>query len=472
MKKRSELVFNLLQVPLDGFMIIAGFVLAYFIREGQDKPFVYFTSGYNYLTYMIVLLPVWIGLFAVLGLYSFGSVRSRFHEIGRIISATAATTMVLIIIDFFTTEPIFPAKSIPIYGFILSTALVIFGRLVLNSIQRFLFRFGLGSYHIVLLGKNGVSQTLLDSYRKSYPDFSVKLRKVDLNKQPINKVLNNIDEHHIDQLVVTQTDIDESSLIEIANFCELHNVTLKFVPTISNFFASAMVSEQVGDVSVLEIRRTPLEGWGRIIKRITDVLLSLAALIILSPVFLIIAIIQKLTNPGPILYMHKRISRSGRPFNIYKFRSMKIEYCTGGKYSGKSDLEVLKTFNDPKLIEEWKRDQKLTKDPRVSKIGRFLRKTSLDELPQLLNILKGDISIVGPRPIVESELDRYGQHSSLFLMIKPGLTGLWQVSGRNDVSYDERVKLDIYYIEHWSLWLDLKILLQTFWMVLHGQNGY
>lgn len=472
MKKRSELVFNLLQVPLDATMIVVGFVLAYFIREGQAKPFAHLVSGYNYLTYMVVLLPVWIALFAVLGLYSFGSVRSRFYEIGKIISATAATTMVLIIIDFFTSEPIFPAKSIPIFGFILSTLLVIFARLILNSIQRFLFRFGVGLYKIVLLGSNGVSEQLLSEYQMRYKDFDSTLVNLNLKRANTQDILAKLKNRDIDQLVVTQTNIPEDTLLDITNYCESNNITLKFVPTIANFFASSMVPETIGDVTVLEIRQTPLEGWGRIIKRLLDLFISGVGLVILSPIFLAIALLQKLTNPGPILYLHKRISRAGKPFSIYKFRSMKMEYCTGGKYSGKTDLEVLKTFGDPSIIEEWKRDQKLKKDPRVSKLGRFLRRTSLDELPQLINIFKGDISLVGPRPIIEDELERYGSHAGVFLMIKPGLTGLWQVSGRNDVSYDERVKLDLYYIEHWSLWLDFKIVLQTVWMVLRGQNGY
>lgn len=472
MKKRSELVFNLLQVPLDATMIVVGFVLAYFTREGQAKPFAHLVSGYNYLTYMVVLLPVWIALFAVLGLYSFGSVRSRFYEIGKIISATAATTMVLIIIDFFTSEPIFPAKSIPIFGFILSTLLVIFARLILNSVQRFLFRFGVGLYKIVLLGSNGVSEQLLSEYQMRYKDFDSTLVNLNLKRANTQDILAKLKNRDIDQLVVTQTNIPEDTLLDITNYCESNNITLKFVPTIANFFASSMVPETIGDVTVLEIRQTPLEGWGRIIKRLLDLFISGVGLVILSPIFLAIALLQKLTNPGPILYLHKRISRAGKPFSIYKFRSMKMEYCTGGKYSGKTDLEVLKTFGDPSLIEEWKRDQKLKKDPRVSKLGRFLRRTSLDELPQLINIFKGDISLVGPRPIIEDELERYGSHAGVFLMIKPGLTGLWQVSGRNDVSYDERVKLDLYYIEHWSLWLDFKIVLQTVWMVLRGQNGY
>ena len=222
---------------------------------------------------------------------------------------------------------------------------------------------------------------------------------------------------------------------------------------------------------VLEVISTPLEGWSRVIKRLSDLVIVCISFVFTLPLMAIIAILIKLTDPGKVFYLHKRLTRSGKKINIIKFRTMKQDFCTGGKYSNKSDIEILGRFGDPKLVEEFKRTQKLKKDPRVSKIGNFLRKTSLDELPQLFNVLTGNLSLVGPRPIVQQELERYGDESGLFLHIKPGLTGLWQVSGRNDVSYDNRVKLDIYYIENWSIGLDLAILLRTIPIVLR-KTGY
>ena len=151
---------------------------------------------------------------------------------------------------------------------------------------------------------------------------------------------------------------------------------------------------------------------------------------------------------------------------------MKLKYCAGGEYSGLSTLEMLKTFDNPALVEEFKRDQKVKNDPRLNKMGKFLRSTSIDELPQLINVLKNDLSFVGPRPIVQEELERYGDESGLFLHIKPGLTGLWQVSGRNDIDYDSRVKLDIYYIENWNIGMDIAIILRTVPALLFRKNGY
>jgi lipopolysaccharide/colanic/teichoic acid biosynthesis glycosyltransferase len=192
----------------------------------------------------------------------------------------------------------------------------------------------------------------------------------------------------------------------------------------------------------------------------------------LSPILLLIALIIKVTDPGPILYGHKRISRGGKKIKIYKFRTMMTKYCVGPGYNSKSEIEIFQELGRSDLIEEFKRDQKVKDDPRVTKIGKFLRKSSLDELPQLFNVLLGELSLVGPRPIVEDELKRYGRWASYLMSIKPGMTGLWQISGRNDVSYEERVKIDIHYVQNWSLWQDFVILIKTAVVVLVGKSGY
>lgn len=157
---------------------------------------------------------------------------------------------------------------------------------------------------------------------------------------------------------------------------------------------------------------------------------------------------------------------------VYKFRTMHRKYSTGINHTYKTPEEALASFGDPQLLVEFKQNQKLKNDPRVSGFGKFLRRTSLDELPQLYNVLRGQLSLVGPRPVVPEELARYGENAGRLLAIKPGMTGLWQVSGRNDISYSERVNLEIYYVENWSLMLDIIILLRTIKVVLRGKNGY
>ena len=192
----------------------------------------------------------------------------------------------------------------------------------------------------------------------------------------------------------------------------------------------------------------------RYIKRSFDIIVALVALILLSPLLIIIAILIKLTSDGPIFFKHKRVGRYGTHFMIYKFRTMKT-----------NAEELIKEFT-PEQKKEWEQNFKLENDPRITGIGNFLRKTSLDELPQLYNILCGDMSIVGPRPVIDKELEWYGEKKSLLLSIRPGLTGYWASHGRSNVEYPKRCDLELFYVNDRSLGLDAKIILKTFISVL------
>ncbi|HEV2501692.1 MAG TPA: sugar transferase [Mesorhizobium sp.] len=191
---------------------------------------------------------------------------------------------------------------------------------------------------------------------------------------------------------------------------------------------------------------------GGLLKRIMDIVIACPALVLAAPVMILVGLLIKLTAGGPAIFSHSRVGFGGKPFDCYKFRSMVAN----------SD-EVLKTYLDanPEARKEWVEAHKIRNDPRVTFFGRMLRKSSLDELPQLINILRGDMSCVGPRPIVEDELRRYGEHQAEYLGTRPGLTGLWQVSGRSSLDYENRVALDSQYVQNWSIWLDLVILLRT-----------
>lgn len=196
------------------------------------------------------------------------------------------------------------------------------------------------------------------------------------------------------------------------------------------------------------------------IKRSFDIIMSLTAMIVLFPIFLIIAIMIKMDSKGNIIYKHKRIGKNGKYIYLYKFRTM---------YTNSKEIleEILK---DPKTKEEWENNFKLDNDPRITKVGKFLRKTSLDELPQLINIFFGDMSIVGPRPVVDGEIEKYGIFKKKFLSVTPGLTGWWACNGRSATSYDERINLELYYVNNRSIKLDIKVILKTITEVLKG-NG-
>jgi exopolysaccharide production protein ExoY len=202
---------------------------------------------------------------------------------------------------------------------------------------------------------------------------------------------------------------------------------------------------------------------GGIWKRSLDIVIAISALILLSPLFLMTALLVKLFDRGPVFYSHNRVGYGGKTFGCLKFRTM----CVGAE---KRLHEYLQS--DPEAAVEWEETQKLRFDPRVTFFGQALRKTSIDELPQLINILRGDMSIVGPRPVVTDELQRYGLHTSNYCNMRPGLTGLWQVSGRNDTTYDERVELDVSYCINWSFWSDLKIILRTLPVLYYREGTY
>lgn len=216
------------------------------------------------------------------------------------------------------------------------------------------------------------------------------------------------------------------------------------------------------EVILLRIHNNLAKRTSRFLKRAFDILFSLLIIVLSSP--LLVYLWYKVTSDGgPAIYGHMRVGRHGKIFPCYKFRSMVM-----------NSQEVLQKLldSDPVAREEWERDFKLKNDPRITSVGRFIRKTSLDELPQLFNVLKGQMSLVGPRPIISEELPRYDENVDYYLMAKPGMTGLWQVSGRNDVDYDTRVYFDSWYVKNWSLWNDIAILFKTVKVVLHRDGAY
>ena len=234
-----------------------------------------------------------------------------------------------------------------------------------------------------------------------------------------------------------------------------------------------LVGVPMGDIEVeslfdeklmlLRITNNLAKPLNRFIKVVFDYTLTIIGTIAISPILLAVAIWIYKDSPGPVIFKHTRIGKNGKPFPCYKFRSM----CVDAKEKLAELLE-----KDPEARAEWERDFKLKNDPRITKSGAFLRKTSLDELPQIFNVLRGEMSLVGPRPIIQEELERYGEHAADYLMVKPGITGMWQVSGRSDIDYAERVSLDSWYVRNWSVWIDILLLWRTFDVVIRRKGAY
>lgn len=263
--------------------------------------------------------------------------------------------------------------------------------------------------------------------------------------------------------IVTPPETNGPAFDELVRTCGKYFPNLILVPKMLSTSTLWVEARSIGNQLTLEVRQNLLMRGPRLCKRVVDLAVALAAGLMLLPALCIIALAVKLSSRGPVFYGQIRIGRHRRLFRAWKFRTMVPDASA-----------VLATYlaNNPELREEWERDQKLRNDPRVTAIGRFLRRTSLDELPQLWNVIRGEMSLVGPRPIVASEVERYADAFDEYTRVLPGITGLWQVSGRSDTTYAQRVQLDTYYTHNWSPWLDLYLILRTFGVLVSGRGAY
>lgn len=269
----------------------------------------------------------------------------------------------------------------------------------------------------------------------------------------------------VQTVLICAPGLEPKKLVSLINRLQLLVKRVAFVPELfglptSNITARGMMEEQA---VVLRVQNNLARKSNRIMKRIFDIVATVCGGILILPILAIVAVLIYLDSPGPIVFGHKRVGQGGKEFPCYKFRSMVP--------NAQEALEVYLKEN-PAAREEWERDFKLKDDPRVTRIGKFLRKTSLDELPQLWNVLIGNMSLVGPRPIVRDEIVKYGDYINDFYLVTPGITGVWQVSGRSDTTYEERVLMDSWYVHNWSVWIDIVYLLKTVLVVYKAKGAY
>jgi Undecaprenyl-phosphate galactose phosphotransferase WbaP len=269
--------------------------------------------------------------------------------------------------------------------------------------------------------------------------------------------------HDIRYALVAMPHLDSQELAQVVEkYCACFRRVV-IVPNLFGVSSLGVTALDLGGILGVEISHRLLFRTPRLIKRCCDFVLSGLGLLVLMPFLLIIGALIRITSPGPILFGNRRIGAGGKEFTAWKFRSMCVD----------AEETLRRAFvENPRLREEWEMDQKIRRDPRVTWVGRFLRKSSLDELPQLWNVLRGEMSLVGPRPIIAGLVEKYGPNFSLYCKVRPGISGLWQVSGRNNTTYEERVRLDEYYVRNWSFWMDLYILGKTVKVVLTGDGAY
>jgi Undecaprenyl-phosphate galactose phosphotransferase WbaP len=268
---------------------------------------------------------------------------------------------------------------------------------------------------------------------------------------------------NIKMAIVAMPELERGELARLLNYSVS---SFRYNVLIPDFFGITNIWISIRDFDGIlgfATRRSLSMVWNLGIKRLMDLTMAIPGGILILPFFLLISLLVKLSSPGPVFYTHIRLGQNGKPIKVYKFRSMVLD----------ADERLKQLIeSDPAIKKEWDINFKLHNDPRITGIGKLLRRTSLDELPQIINILKGEMSFVGPRPIVEEEIERYGEDYKRIFSVKPGLTGLWQVSGRSDTDYGSRVAYDTYYLQSWSVWLDIWVLLKTVGVVIKGKGAY
>lgn len=480
--KRSEIFFSVLLLPVDFFALLASFVLSYYIRDEftissfapaelanrlNITPGEYVLPFDSYLHYLSIIIPALLVIFGMSGLYTIRSNTTWFKRFLQIFLAVSVGVFFILLL-FLLKKDFFLPRATIVFTWILGTLFVFAGRLFVRAIQKFLYTRGIGTSRISVIGKNQAADAVIKQLSTSR--YNAHRLVSHLDSLPVEKLIPILKKEDLDELIVVSEQYNNEELIALRNFCLEQDASFSFVPSLLTELPSNFGITPVGELPMIEVQPTPLEGWGRVMKRAFDIVVGLLLILLFSPLFIFIAVWLKIASPGPLIYKHRRIGKNNLPIDVWKFRSMKIEYSTGQGYNGDAYFKKLLAEN-PELAKEWERDHKLKNDPRVSAPGKLLRKTSLDELPQFFNVLTGKLSLVGPRPIVEDEVKKYGEKARILFTVKPGVTGLWQVSGRNDISYDERISLDAYYIEHWSIWQDIIILIKTGLVLLKKGAG-
>lgn len=448
--KRSELFFTFLLAPLDYLLILVAFSLAYSTRV--QYPVQYVWTFLDYFRFATIYSFIWIAVFGSVGLYTIQTPRQPLDELRKVFIGVS-TGVMLLVAWFFLSRTEFFSRLVILYTWLYSIILIFAGRLLVHGIQQYLLRFEIGIHRVLVVGQNGLAKEVVKAIQQDR-SLGFKLIKL-VDRQAIPKLESIIRQQAIDEIILSDANLTDDDVSQVMQLCQQFGFTLRLIPNLYRIHTNVSI-ETIRGVPIIEFERSPLSGWGKIIKRLIDILGSIFALAILSPLLLIATISIKLSSPnGGVIFRQKRFGYRGL-FTFYKLRTMV------------PDANKL----HEKYIKQYGNMFKLKNDPRVFPFGRFLRRYSIDEIPQFWNVLIGDMSLVGPRPPMPEEVQHYTPWEKKRFGVKPGITGLWQVSGRSDLNFDEWVRLDIYYIEHWSLWLDLQIILKTFWVVFFRKGAY
>ena len=470
----ERLLLLIFLVAVDLGAIFFGLWLAYILRfEASFSWFYqYEVAPLDFYQGLVFLLtPMWAVIFALFGLYDF---KNLFGGMREYIQAFNACTLCIMLIIFFTFfDPNFIiARGWVVLSWLLVSFSVGVGRFVLRRIVQQLRISGRFLTMVLIVGANEEGQAIaqqLQSNRKAgvwvvgfaddEPGSEHKLPEGMPILGSVDSIPALTSQYGIQEIIVASTALSREKLLNLFQTFNANDIPIRMSSGLYELLTTSVEVREVGNVPLLSVNKVRLAGVDVVLKRILDLVTATIGLIVTLPLMILIAIAIKLDSAGPLFYLRRVVGVGGKPFNALKFRTMYV------------DAEE-RLARDPELRRQFEENFKLKDDPRVTRVGRLLRAFSLDELPQLFNVLLGQMSLVGPRMITEPERARYGKWRMNLSTVKPGITGLWQVSGRSDISYDERVKLDMHYIRNYSIWFDFHLLWQTIPAVLKKRGAY
>ncbi len=440
--KKFNLYFAVLSVVADAILLWAAMYIAYYLRADGHEIYLWPLS--SYFTFVLKFIPIWLLMMAYQGLYRLRNPLKGWTAVARIITAILSGWGVILIYLYLSRSPeslVFP-RLIIAYGALLTVTFVLIGRSLLDSFRKFLHRYGYGFIHTVIIAKSPQDSFVIEVQK---PIHNRKVRAV-VTSDFINQ-LNKIErKDRFEEVVVAWPDLDEKEVFKIIDWAESHFVNFAQIPTLLDVKASRVEPGVLAGSPIIYFQSSPLDGWGRVFKRLLDLLVVTPALIVALPLFAVLSILVRMSSPGPIIYRERRIGQDGSEIMIGKFRSMYADWRERFPH-----------------VKDWAADEKT--DIRITPIGRILRKTNLDEIPQLWDVFVGRMSLVGPRPEQPKYVKQFAEEVPQYIKrhhVKVGLTGWAQINGlRGNTPIPERTKYDLYYIQNWSIWFDIRIILGT-----------
>lgn len=459
---------------LDTTALIAAFGLAYLLRfRSIWLPYHSTFSLHFYSRIVFGAIPAWLLIFAAYRLYDVRYLFGGTGEYARVTSACTFGMMVLVAYSFFDSERTSISRGWLLISWVLSIGITETGRFMARRLVYHLRRQGYLTSRVIIVGTNGEGRAIAEQFRAA-PKVGLRVVGFVDDSLPVGaavlddlKVLGRFDDlesliqrFDIEELLIAAPSLPRESLLDLfQRFGARDDVDLRLSSGLFEVLATGVHVKEIQRVPLVSFDKVRITGLNLVLKTALDYGLALIVLALCWPLLALIAVAVALDSPGTVLYRRRVLGRGDRPFDALKFRTMVPN----------AD-EIL--AENPEMMAAYKEEYKLKRDPRVTRLGAFLRKYSLDEIPQIFNVLSGQMSLVGPRMITPEEAQEYGKWRLNLLTVKPGITGLWQISGRSDLSYKQRIRLDMHYIRNHSVWLDLHVLVRTIPAVFNGNGAY